>query len=75
MAKMGAIAVLVMSITEAEIEEAFEEWRRRYIKNPNHFARGVKKHKTYGATCAAYLLELIHSNQRRAKAKKSKRGR
>lgn len=58
-------------LTQATIAQAFNEWMRRYTEEPEQFEREWQtvgeyiKQQTegvepdYGASCAAYLLQLI----------------
>ena len=58
--------------TDEEVEAAFNEWMRRVIDDPEDFAQQLASVQqylaelnvdevtpTYGATCRAYLVELI----------------
>ncbi|GEP11671.1 hypothetical protein [Methylobacterium gnaphalii] len=57
-------------MTNAQMARAFNEWMRRFIEEPDQFARefeevnryltdqGDGREPTYGETCTAYLHEL-----------------
>jgi hypothetical protein len=59
----------LLELTESQLANAFNEWMRRYIDEPERFEREFESVRqfeaeanegtpSYGADCAAYLLKM-----------------
>lgn len=76
------MSVEIRVIVEADMARAFNEWMRRYTDEPERFEREFEtvgdflatpdgETPTYGATCAAYLLQIRDELRASADAEKA----